>query len=161
MGAATSSYAPCPQCSALNMAHRSHCYKCRGPLSGLAGVIGVAQAQATQAQFRPVAMDTRRQSRRQVYIEGAILEGDGIPRQSLAVYDLSEGGLSVHTLLPYPRGTHVRLHIPLEEGLWVVHGTVRHSAPVMNETGRVYACGIEFDEVGPELRELLARILNR
>src|SRR5579862_5333824 len=127
MGNATTTYAPCPYCTALNMAHRSHCYKCRNPLSSVAGVIGVAEAQGTQAQFRPVAMDTRRQTRYEVALDEIVLEGDGIPRQSVTVHDISPGGISVHTKVPFPRGTPVRLYVPLSGQTWAMAGTVRHS----------------------------------
>jgi hypothetical protein len=153
----TPQYAPCPSCRALNMEHRTHCYKCQKPLSG---PLWTDTASGSSPSFapRPVPGERRRNRRHVVNINGAFMDVEGIARCRGTIHTISQSGLQFRTMTPCRAGARVRLDFPLEGQVWFVEGVIRNVRPIEEGATRVYACGIRFTRTNDLLRQLISRL---
>lgn len=153
-------YGNCPACSALNMLHRSKCYRCRKPLPEPFGENFCLQT-TSNSVFSNGAHNRRNGKRLQVDIKGVSITGDRFERFSASVGDISIGGTRLHTVQPRIAGSNVRLHIPLEDKIHTVEGRVKHCRPFDLNGQTYYSIGVEFTHIPPLLRSLLTIMKGR
>ena len=115
-------YGPCPSCSAINMAHRQTCYRCRSPLNG-----SEKPAPPVRRPPKPPPCEEKKNARRTIREEirfpDVLIEGEVPLRHRVTVIDVSAVGLKIRSSSPIRLGAHVRIALPVEGRSYPLEGT--------------------------------------
>src|SRR5438034_7943095 len=113
MAIKSSSYGTCQQCKALNMAHRTTCYRCGTAITPTASR-GLNGQSAAQTQYQPPRMDRRNFRRHDVSFSGAVLKADGTIEYPILVRNVGVGGLLFDCARQYHLNDTLTVQVEME-----------------------------------------------
>ena len=158
-GTATSNYTACTKCKALNMKHRSTCYKCGAALPVEKSAFAKAGQEDRHRQFSPMTRNTRRTPRYEVRLPEPVYEICAGYLQPLEIRDFSTSGLAAYLEVPRRAGSNVRLQVTLAGKVYTLQGVIRHCERCLTKPGFDYVAGVEFSQLDPAVRRLLELVL--
>ena len=147
-------YGPCPSCSAINMAHRSTCYRCRAPLNGAAKPAATRGSERSKVDVK--SKNLRKLDRQEKLIPNVLIEGEVPLRHRVTVMDLSPIGLKIRSATPIRIGARVKLSIPIAGKTYPIEGAIRYRASTTKEESTFYVYGVKLDAPSPALRQILS-----
>ena len=156
MAVKTPTYDRCASCSALNMAHRTNCYRCGRELP-LTSESGAPRNQHVPEVSNEFPKGDRRQSRRHVVClkGGALTEfGDFV---EITIRNIGYGGLLFDCARQFNIEDKLTLRIETPAGTFTTGAVVKHIGGLLSHE-TPFACGVEITEPGDDLLDWIAEL---
>jgi hypothetical protein len=156
MALKTSSYGTCHQCKALNMAHRTTCYRCGTTIAPPISTALSGHA-VTIAPKEPVKADRRQVRRHDVTLPGSVLAQNGDEFAKITVRNIGVGGLLFDSEQPFQLHDQLILRIEMEGEAYVTEAVVKHCGRVLSNV-TPYSSGVEFTKPDGAFISCIARM---
>ena len=156
MALKTSSYGTCHSCKALNMGHRTSCYRCGSaitppnPMGYTGRVVGIPTTE-------PPKLERREFRRHDVNLPGVVLAPNGEVFAEINVRNIGIGGVLFDSAQPFQLHDQLTLRIEMEGEKYLAEGVVKHCGQVLsNDTP--YSSGVEFTKPDGAFISCIARL---
>ena len=157
MALKSSSYGTCQSCKALNMAHRTTCYRCGSAIAPPAAMGYTGRSVAPAPTKTDAKLDRRHARRHEVNLPGEVLAPNGEVFARITVRNLGVGGLLFDSSEPFQLHDRLTLRIEMEGEKYLAEVIVKHCGQVLsNETP--YSSGVEFDKPDGAFISCIARL---
>ena len=156
MALKSSSYGTCHSCKALNMAHRTTCYRCGAAIAppSATGYTGRVIPKAPQEAAK---VDRRQMRRHDVTMPAEVLLPNGEIFARVIVRNIGVGGIMFDSDLPFQLHDQITLAIVMEGERYVTDAMVKHCGHVLSNE-MPYSSGIEFVKPDGALISAIARL---
>lgn len=149
-------YGRCPSCSAINMAHRKSCYRCRKPLPS-AEEERPTKGGLPLSAVEPKINNGRREQRAPLLIRDVLIEGEVPLDHRVSVLDISMLGLKIRSATPMKIGAKIKLHLPADGRMHPVDGEIRYRVSAPTAEVPLYVYGVKLDRPYPAVRRLIGK----
>lgn len=158
MAIKTSSYGTCHQCKALNMAHRTTCYRCGSTITPPISTALSGHA-VTIAPREAAKVDRRQVRRHDVNLPGAVLAQNGEELARITVRNIGIGGLLFDSSEPFQLHDQLILSLEMEGEEYIAEAVVKHCGRVLSNV-TPYSSGVEFLKPNGALISCISRLEN-